>query len=68
MSLYSFKCCECEYEFESIEKMGTQLTYCKKCGKIASRFKVDLPSPAKLVAGCLNGGFHKPSYGTRKYE
>ena len=65
MSLYSFKCCECGFEFEDIVKAGSNLTYCKQCGKISKRYKVDLPSPPKLIAGC--GGFFKNSFGERKF-
>jgi len=66
MPLYCYKCFTCEHEFESIEKMDTRFTYCEKCGSISSRYKVELTSPPKLVAGI--GGFSHPSHGERLYS
>ena len=39
MPIYVFVCNKCKAEFESIEKVGTKLTYCPDCGKIAMRHK-----------------------------
>jgi len=66
MSIYTYECLTCGVEFDSIEKIGTNFTYCKLCGKISKRIGIELCSPAKLIAGC--GGFEKPSHGTRRRE
>lgn len=67
MPVYRFKCLTCGEEFDSIEKMGTEISYCRSCEMIASRLHgVDIPAPPNLKAGV--GGFYSPSYGERKYE
>jgi len=66
MPIYKFKCLTCDEEYESIEKMDTEITYCPICKKIGKRMHgQELSSPPKLMAGI--GGFHSPSYGDRKY-
>lgn len=58
MPLYQYKCFECKKEFESIEKLGTEMCYCK-CGKLAKRLHgVDVPSPALIEEGV--GGVYRP--------
>ena len=66
MPIYTFICKNCGEEFDSIEKFDTKFTYCKSCGMIGIREKIELCAPAKLVAGC--GGFSSPAFGERKYS
>ncbi len=67
MPQYLYKCLTCEEEFESIEKVGTEITYCKVCNKISKRLHgQDLPAPAQIEAGC--GGAYRPKFGERKYQ
>ncbi len=69
MPQYKFLCSnkKCKNTFESIEKMGKELTKCPECSKISNRIHgQDRTSPPKLIAGC--GGFAKPSFGERKHE
>ena len=66
MPIYNYKCMTCEEEFESIENIGCEFSYCPKCKNLSKRIHGrDLTSPPKLIAGC--GGFHRPAFGERKY-
>lgn len=66
MPIYKYKCLTCDEEFDSIESMGNEISYCPKCKMISKRLHgVDIPSPPKLIPGC--GGFYSPSFGERKY-
>ena len=68
MPQYTYKCLnnECGIEFDSIEKIeDRKFSYCKICGGISKRKGIELNNPPKLIAGC--GGFHKPSFGDRKF-
>lgn len=66
MPIYKYKCLTCDEEFDSIEKMDCEFSYCPKCDKISKRqHGQDIPSPPNLKAGV--GGFYAPSFGERKY-
>lgn len=67
MPIYRFSCLTCGTEFDSIEKVDTEITYCKVCNKISERIHgQDLPSPAQIESGC--GGVYRPKFGERKYQ
>lgn len=69
MPIYHYKCLndKCLKEFESIEKMRCEFTYCLRCKKLSKRIHgQDLPNPAQIEIGV--GGVYRGKFPERKYS
>lgn len=60
MPIYDYKCLNCDYEFESLQNVGSSAILCQKCGSGMATLQMGTP------AFKINGYTEKNGYGLKE--